>query len=431
MRRAAISILLLMILAVPVINPTPAAAAPNQQGGLSACAIAVNAALSKQGAGYVWGAKGPTAFDCSGLTYWAYQQAGMTIGVSSYDQQATGVLITCTLSDLHGSSSTCWQSGDLIFLSYPGGQHVALYAGNGLFMDAYNRDVGVILHDVSSDSFYRDHFWQARRPIECAGTNINPGPPSTIPAGNIPAIEAIADILPPITLLLPWSCGACASGQANLETLTYPDFGVDVLYPFKWFGVWIWNELFRSLICWLLAIAQAMLNALAFAYNAVIVAGFNFFWRISILFMLWFRSSFLSLWGFVGWLQLLLWSGYGAVLRLGDQLSTIGQIVVAIGQLISEIIVQFAELVINLAQILTYFVGLFMSIVPGMISAAFSPTAPEQSQTLQNFFLLQWILDFFRALADSKLGWVWAAFVGITYLRFIMWLLDEIGTLNQ
>lgn len=422
--------IIMATLATLLIAPAPAVAAPAMQG-LSACAIAVNAALGKQNYPYVWGAKGPASFDCSGLTYWAYQQAGMDIGLSTYDQQATGTPISCTLADLHGSSSTCWQAGDLIFLSYPGGQHVALYAGDGLFMDAYNRDVGVVLHDVSADSYYWDHFWQARRPIECAGTIINPGTPTTIPPGSSPGIESIANILPSITLLLPWSCGACAGGQSQIAALTYPDFGADPLYPFKWFGVWLWNEIFRSLICWLLAIAQGMLNALAYAFNAVIVAGINLFWRLLVLFMLWFRDSFIALFSLLTWFRDWVWDLVWRVRRVVELLSLFGQILVEAVALMNQIFRDLAVLIIAIAQGIGYLFGLIAAIIPGMITAIVSPTAPPQLADTQTFFLFVWFVDIFRALADSKLAWAWFAFVGVVYLKFVLWAMEEISTLNQ
>ena len=52
---------------------------------------AVAAALSRQGAPYVWGAKGPNRFDCSGLTQWAWRQAGVQLGVTTYAQINEGV----------------------------------------------------------------------------------------------------------------------------------------------------------------------------------------------------------------------------------------------------------------------------------------------------------------------------------------------------
>jgi peptidoglycan DL-endopeptidase CwlO len=52
---------------------------------------AVKAALSKLGRPYVWGAKGPSVFDCSGLTQWAWRQAGVQIGNDTYSQIKEGI----------------------------------------------------------------------------------------------------------------------------------------------------------------------------------------------------------------------------------------------------------------------------------------------------------------------------------------------------
>lgn len=54
---------------------------------------AVQAALSKLGVRYQWGAKNPTTggVDCSGLVQWAYRQAGITLGPDTYSQIRQGV----------------------------------------------------------------------------------------------------------------------------------------------------------------------------------------------------------------------------------------------------------------------------------------------------------------------------------------------------
>ena len=54
-------------------------------------AAAVAAALTRRGDQYVWGAKGPNRFDCSGLTQWAWRQAGVQLGGDTYAQIHDGV----------------------------------------------------------------------------------------------------------------------------------------------------------------------------------------------------------------------------------------------------------------------------------------------------------------------------------------------------
>jgi cell wall-associated NlpC family hydrolase len=93
-------------------------------GARSRAQVAVNAALTKLGYPYVYGAAGPGAFDCSGLTSWAWAQAGVSIPHSSYAQS---LLPSVPLSQL--------QPGDLVTYYSPV-HHVALYIGNGQIIDA-------------------------------------------------------------------------------------------------------------------------------------------------------------------------------------------------------------------------------------------------------------------------------------------------------
>ena len=51
------------------------------------------AALSKRGRPYVWGAKGPDKFDCSGLVQWAWSQAGVKLGGNTWAQITEGVAV--------------------------------------------------------------------------------------------------------------------------------------------------------------------------------------------------------------------------------------------------------------------------------------------------------------------------------------------------
>jgi cell wall-associated NlpC family hydrolase len=88
-------------------------------------AIAVRAAATKLGRPYVWGAKGPYAFDCSGLMQWAYKQAGIMIPPNSSAQSRFGTPVS--LSDL--------RPGDMVFYYSPV-SHVGMYLGNGKMLHA-------------------------------------------------------------------------------------------------------------------------------------------------------------------------------------------------------------------------------------------------------------------------------------------------------
>ena len=56
----------------------------------SRAAAAIAAARSAVGKPYVWGANGPSGFDCSGLTQWAYAQAGVGLPRTSQAQRYAG-----------------------------------------------------------------------------------------------------------------------------------------------------------------------------------------------------------------------------------------------------------------------------------------------------------------------------------------------------
>ncbi|GGU78879.1 hypothetical protein GCM10010260_09260 [Streptomyces filipinensis] len=87
---------------------------------------AFSAAQSQIGKPYVYGATGPSSFDCSGLTSWAYAQAGVSIPRTSEQQANIGTRIS-SVNDL--------QVGDLVFF-YGDLHHVGLYAGNGQVLHA-------------------------------------------------------------------------------------------------------------------------------------------------------------------------------------------------------------------------------------------------------------------------------------------------------
>jgi cell wall-associated NlpC family hydrolase len=106
----------------------------------------LSAAESRVGMPYVWGAAGPTSFDCSGLVQWSFRQAGIVMPRVAADQARTGPSVP--VKDL--------QPGDLLFYhtdpTAPGYiSHVAMYLGNGRMIQAPQpgMDVEIVPVDLS------------------------------------------------------------------------------------------------------------------------------------------------------------------------------------------------------------------------------------------------------------------------------------------
>lgn len=111
--------------AVVALGALPAAAAPSGLAG-----SAVQAAGEMLGRPYQWGAVGPGTFDCSGLTSWAYRQAGVTIPRTSRAQYLA--LPQVPLQQLAPGDLVFWASG-----SDPSSiHHVGLYIGEGRMVHA-------------------------------------------------------------------------------------------------------------------------------------------------------------------------------------------------------------------------------------------------------------------------------------------------------
>ena len=99
----------------------------------------VAAALSKVGSRYVYGKTGPSSFDCSGLTSYAYRQVGVSLPHSSRSQSRVGKRVALN----------ALKPGDLVFYYSPI-SHVGIYIGNGKVVDAANRRTGVRVTSLKS-----------------------------------------------------------------------------------------------------------------------------------------------------------------------------------------------------------------------------------------------------------------------------------------
>jgi hypothetical protein len=112
-------------------GPSPPARAPSPQAGR-----AVAFALQQRGKPYRWGAEGPDAYDCSGLTWAAWRAAGVAIPRTAAGQLAD-------LPSVRGQL----QPGDLVIYRTdgPSRRHVAMVVGRGRMVEALGRHVPVRL----------------------------------------------------------------------------------------------------------------------------------------------------------------------------------------------------------------------------------------------------------------------------------------------
>ncbi|MCP9956263.1 MULTISPECIES: C40 family peptidase [Streptomyces] len=118
-RTGAVSALALAALTGTLV--APGAAPEAQAAGPAYATKALNVAASKKGSPYKYGAAGPSRFDCSGLTLYAYKQAGKTLPRTAQQQY----------NRTRHISASALQKGDLVFF-HSGGRvyHVGVYAGS-------------------------------------------------------------------------------------------------------------------------------------------------------------------------------------------------------------------------------------------------------------------------------------------------------------
>lgn len=121
----------------------------------------VKAALTKLGAPYVWGAKGESKFDCSGLAYWSIKQVDASLGDRMYTN-AAGQAKYCYDRGLTVGESEL-QPGDLVFWQnlkckgchrWQEVHHVGICIGSGKVCEASSGKGRVVIRDLWSTTNY-------------------------------------------------------------------------------------------------------------------------------------------------------------------------------------------------------------------------------------------------------------------------------------
>lgn len=115
---------------------------------------AVDFAAALIGRPYVWGAEGPDAFDCSGLTQYVFQRFGVELPRRAISQSRVG------------NAARRLQRGDLVFFSTDTRRsevtHVGIYEGDGMMIDASKRH-GRVRRDNLDEEYWEERFMFARR----------------------------------------------------------------------------------------------------------------------------------------------------------------------------------------------------------------------------------------------------------------------------
>ena len=116
-------------------NTAPPVSKPVGQGA----SALISVASSKLGSPYVWGAKGPNSFDCSGFVYWCLNQVGVNQSyLTSSGWRNVGRYTKITnFNDI--------QAGDIVVVR----GHVGIAAGGGTVIDASSSNGRVVHRSLS------------------------------------------------------------------------------------------------------------------------------------------------------------------------------------------------------------------------------------------------------------------------------------------
>ena len=141
--------------------PTSSSSSSNTSSSASSSTLAnkvISYAKTLLGKPYVWGAQGPSGFDCSGFTYYVFKNSvGKTLPRTSYLQSGYGTYV----------SKSNLKPGDLIFfdtvgVNNGGVTHVGIYIGDGQFIHAASGQGKVVINNLNN-SYYVSAYVNARR----------------------------------------------------------------------------------------------------------------------------------------------------------------------------------------------------------------------------------------------------------------------------
>ena len=139
--RAAAVLALAIVLVAPVATPTPVAAAADPTDAV------ISAAREYLGRGYRLGEEGPRKFDCSGLMFRIFSDAGELPRIGGMRLRAAGYMRWFVARGLFTRKESEARRGDLVV--YERGRHIGIYVGDGKVISALKEPWGVSIHRLN------------------------------------------------------------------------------------------------------------------------------------------------------------------------------------------------------------------------------------------------------------------------------------------
>jgi len=127
----------------PVLATVAASTTMPARVAVTKAALVIAIAKTKLGRPWVYGAAGPSMFDCSGLVIYAFRMAGIARIVGS-SHEVSAYALYARFKKLGLASQVNGRPGDLVI--WGGGAHVGIYLGNGMAISALV--TGVRIHGI-------------------------------------------------------------------------------------------------------------------------------------------------------------------------------------------------------------------------------------------------------------------------------------------
>jgi len=137
----ALLVAVLIVSAISLPSPVSAATAPQTEAQKL-----LSVARNQLGDRYSWAATGPSSFDCSGLVYFVFKQAGLLDRIGGARRTVAGYH---NWFNNHGTvtrSITTAQPGDVLI--WGANHHTGIYVGGGYAISALVNPWGVTLHRI-------------------------------------------------------------------------------------------------------------------------------------------------------------------------------------------------------------------------------------------------------------------------------------------